>query len=333
MLAHVEYTEGEPETYVLPLAVATAARADAAARRPPQLRRGVDRVALGRRPAVPPRRRGRPDASWRARSTPSAGAALPVARQGRARAPRPPRGSARRLDGAKADELGVQPRSGPSREHSVVFGDRIVMKMFRRVQEGVNPDLEIGRFLTEGGVPHTAPLLGALEYCRGAHRAPHHRRGLRLRAQRGRRLALHARRSSSIYYESAAAHDPRRAHRAAGLAERPARPTRPIPAEVADAIGPFLDSAELLGRRTAELHLALAAGADERLRARAVHHALPALGVPVDALAGPAHALAWCAASLGKLDGDSRRAGRGAARARGRDPRPLLRGALATAST
>jgi maltose alpha-D-glucosyltransferase/alpha-amylase len=36
-----------------------------------------------------------------------------------------------------------------------------------------------------------------------------------------------------------------------------------IPEAVFDAIGPFLDSAELLGQRTAELHLALAAGEQE----------------------------------------------------------------------
>ena len=55
------------------------------------------------------------------------------------------------------------------------------------------------------------------------------------------------------------AHHPRRAD------HLPAWPSDlsadvPLPDEVADAVGPFLDSAELLGRRTAELHRALAAG-------------------------------------------------------------------------
>ena len=31
------------------------------------------------------------------------------------------------------------------------FGDRLILKLFRRAEEGVNPDLEIGRFLTDDG--------------------------------------------------------------------------------------------------------------------------------------------------------------------------------------
>ena len=38
------------------------------------------------------------------------------------------------------------------------------MKLFRRLEPGVNPDLEIGRFLTDKGFAHTPPVVGALEY-------------------------------------------------------------------------------------------------------------------------------------------------------------------------
>ena len=52
-----------------------------------------------------------------------------------------------------------------------------------------NPDLEVGRFLTErAGSSTSPPLLGALEYRRAAGRSRHARRAARLRAQRGRRL-------------------------------------------------------------------------------------------------------------------------------------------------
>ncbi|NIN96160.1 MAG: alpha-amylase, partial [Anaerolineae bacterium] len=34
---------------------------------------------------------------------------------------------------------------------SVVYGRQLILKLFRRLEEGVNPDLEIGRFLTEKG--------------------------------------------------------------------------------------------------------------------------------------------------------------------------------------
>ena len=50
---------------------------------------------------------------------------------------------------------------------SAIFANQVVMKIFRRAQEGVNPDLEIGRHLTEVGFAHSAPMLGALEYQRG----------------------------------------------------------------------------------------------------------------------------------------------------------------------
>src|SRR6202035_104387 len=56
---------------------------------------------------------------------------------------------------------------------SVAYGDRLILKFFRRLEEGVNPDLEVGGFLTEKAhYQYTPQLLGALEY-RGA-------RGLRM---------------------------------------------------------------------------------------------------------------------------------------------------------
>ena len=47
-----------------------------------------------------------------------------------------------------------------------LYGDRLILKLFRRLEEGVNPDLEIGRFLTERGFPNIPPVAGALEYRR-----------------------------------------------------------------------------------------------------------------------------------------------------------------------
>ena len=39
-----------------------------------------------------------------------------------------------------------------------------MLKLFRRLDVGVNPDLEIGRFLTRREFPNVPPLVGALEY-------------------------------------------------------------------------------------------------------------------------------------------------------------------------
>src|ERR1700680_3784913 len=48
---------------------------------------------------------------------------------------------------------------------SVVYGKRLVLKIFRRVEEGINPDLEIGLFLTEQSpFRNVPPVAGHLEY-------------------------------------------------------------------------------------------------------------------------------------------------------------------------
>ena len=41
-----------------------------------------------------------------------------------------------------------------------------MLKLFRRLHWGFNPELELGRFLTERLFPHAPPLAGALEYHR-----------------------------------------------------------------------------------------------------------------------------------------------------------------------
>lgn len=60
--------------------------------------------------------------------------------------------------------------AGPSRpigaeqsNSSVVFGDELILKVFRRVEPGINPDLEISRFLTERGFGHIPGLAGWYE--------------------------------------------------------------------------------------------------------------------------------------------------------------------------
>jgi len=46
---------------------------------------------------------------------------------------------------------------------SVVFGDDYILKLFRRVQPGLNPDLEVSRALAGAGSPHVARPLGWIE--------------------------------------------------------------------------------------------------------------------------------------------------------------------------
>ncbi|MFL5821842.1 MAG: maltokinase N-terminal cap-like domain-containing protein [Solirubrobacteraceae bacterium] len=47
---------------------------------------------------------------------------------------------------------------------SVVFEDRLVLKVFRKLEPGINPELEMLRFLQGHGFEHIAPLQGYYEY-------------------------------------------------------------------------------------------------------------------------------------------------------------------------
>jgi trehalose synthase-fused probable maltokinase len=47
---------------------------------------------------------------------------------------------------------------------SLVFDDEVILKVFRRLEAGVNPELELLRFLTERGFANIAPLGGWYEY-------------------------------------------------------------------------------------------------------------------------------------------------------------------------
>ena len=48
---------------------------------------------------------------------------------------------------------------------SILYGNELFLKLYRRLDEGINPDLELGRFLTEqASFPHVPPFAGAIEY-------------------------------------------------------------------------------------------------------------------------------------------------------------------------
>ena len=142
----------------------------------------------------------------------------------------------------------------------MIFGDKIVLKFFRRLGPGVNPELEIGRFLTEKNFPHSPTLLGALEYHADAESpmtlavakafVPH--------AKNAWKFTLDAisRYYDRVFADAAQGHNP-----SATPAVGPLKPVHHHPpAEAAEHVGTYLESARLLGERTAELHLALASG-------------------------------------------------------------------------
>jgi predicted trehalose synthase len=62
-------------------------------------------------------------------------------------------------------ELPVRRLTGEQSNTSVTFGDALIVKFIRRLVPGINPELEISRYLTEqAAFPHTPRLAGALEY-------------------------------------------------------------------------------------------------------------------------------------------------------------------------
>jgi maltokinase len=46
---------------------------------------------------------------------------------------------------------------------SIVYGEDYILKVFRRLQAGINPDLEVTRALADAGSPHVAPPLAWIE--------------------------------------------------------------------------------------------------------------------------------------------------------------------------
>jgi trehalose synthase-fused probable maltokinase len=58
----------------------------------------------------------------------------------------------------------VRPIGVEQSNSSIVFDDRLVLKVFRKLEPGINPELELLRFLTSHGYQSIAPLDGWYEY-------------------------------------------------------------------------------------------------------------------------------------------------------------------------
>jgi maltose alpha-D-glucosyltransferase/alpha-amylase len=149
------------------------------------------------------------------------------------------------------------PGRGEHNNSPIFFGDKLFLKLFRRLEPGVNPDLEIGRFLTEQEFPHAAPLAGAIDYARTD--------GTRFTLAVATQFLPNAGTAYDFTLEALGRYFDRVTAWVAQGSSAPAFAGEPVkllqsdvPGETAAGIGSFLESARLLGTRTAELHLALA---------------------------------------------------------------------------
>jgi len=153
------------------------------------------------------------------------------------------------------EALEIKRLGGEQSNTSVIYGDRLILKLFRRLQPGVNPDYEIGRQLTERiGYTRVPAVTGAFEH--------------RLTAEQPMTIGLlqqfvesqadgwrHATDEVGRYYEdvggtlSPTMATPGTISEWLGLT---------LPAGVRDVMGGYVSTAETLGRRTGEVHLALA---------------------------------------------------------------------------
>jgi maltose alpha-D-glucosyltransferase/alpha-amylase len=251
-LARVDYTEGDPDTYVLALGFSAGERAAKMLESEPH--RVVARARL----------RGVEGVIHGALGDPAFGQALldAVARR------RVFRGTSGAVVGVPARAfkrlrgeapLEPAPLGAEQSNTSLVFGDRLILKVFRRVEPGSHPDLEIGRFLSErAGFANVPAVAGAIEY----------------RPRKGEAVALAILQQNvpsegdawqltldalGRYFERVLAL-PRSRRTPPPVPEVPLVQLARVdmPPEAQEPIGTYLADARLLGRRTAELHLRLA---------------------------------------------------------------------------
>jgi maltose alpha-D-glucosyltransferase/alpha-amylase len=145
----ISYAEGAPDTYLLPLQIASA---ETAAEFPPAaiVARFADGAVLF-------------DALH---DEPFRGALFELIIQGRRLS-----GASGEIAGATGAILAQTTAAPPSRvlaveqsNSSIIYGDQIFLKLYRRLELGENPDAEILRFLGDQRFPHVPPFGGAVEY-------------------------------------------------------------------------------------------------------------------------------------------------------------------------
>jgi maltose alpha-D-glucosyltransferase/alpha-amylase len=246
LIARIEYADHEAERYVVPLVAVTDGRPV-----PPRAVAALLRLPTGEIPL--------------ADAADEAGAARAVFNAIRARVHATgAAGSVETIPFIELAPIEGEPKD-ISAEHAAAairYGDRYLLKLFRRLDEGMSPELELGRVLNARAPGLSPEIVGAIQYRR--------RRGepttlavLQSYVPNEATAWYHAREELRRYFERVLS---RHREEVAG-ADVPrtllALAATEPPAAARERIGTYLDHAALLGRRTAEMHLALGGEVDD----------------------------------------------------------------------
>ena len=144
---------------------------------------------------------------------------------------------------------------------SVAYDSHVIFKLYRRLEQGVNPDLEIGRVLTRMQFPFVPALAGAIEYHDPSGAVS--TLGVLQRFVENEGDAWTWSLQAVREFFARVGSQPREGeplHRESRLLELTGEA---YPAEVRRLMGGYLELAERLGQRTAQLHLALSGVHDD----------------------------------------------------------------------
>jgi maltose alpha-D-glucosyltransferase/alpha-amylase len=129
---------------------------------------------------------------------------------------------------------------------SIAYGDRVILKLFRRLRAGKQPDVEMSRFLSEtAGFANTPAFLGSIEHRPASGEVTTLAAAYAFVANQGDAWAVLTDALDRDLQDHLIPLDERE------------------PPEDREAFGGFLTLGALLGRRTAELHNALASATDD----------------------------------------------------------------------
>lgn len=140
---------------------------------------------------------------------------------------------------------------------SVIYDNQLILKLIRRLTPGINPDFEIGKFLTDKKFPHTPHLAGGISFY-PEKSTPMTLSTLHEYVPNQGDAWRYTLNSVNSFYENALAEKDRftkiLSQDIPSLEMLP-ESFHPEPFEL---IGSFIESARMIGLRTAQLHLTLA---------------------------------------------------------------------------